>query len=103
MPVKNSKILISLFPPDETTISYFPFRALNKSLSISRYLFFPLTSISIKLSILSVKSLTPLLRGSKASVISESGNSFFKDMRVGRKNISSPMPPKFIVRILFPI
>ena len=47
----------------------------------------------------SVKSLTLLLLGSKASVIFASGYSFFNDINEGRKNISSPIPPKFIAKI----
>ena len=71
----------------------------NTSFKSSAYLFLPFTSIRNKSSIMSVKSFTLLLLGSSARVIFEFGNSFFKDISVGRKNISSPIPPKFIANM----
>lgn len=99
MPISVKSILINLFPPDEITRSKWFLRAKNTSFKSSVYLFFPFTSIRNKSSITSVKSLTLLLLGSSARVIFALGNSFFKDIRVGRKNISSPIPPKFIAKI----
>ena len=100
MPVIHKSKLMSLFPPDETTISNPPALALKTSFKSSKYLFFPFTSIKNKSSITSVKSLTLLLLGSSARVIFASGNSFFKEINAGKKNISSPIPPKFIASIL---
>ena len=50
---------------------------------------------------ISVKSFTLLLLGSSANVIFELGKAFFNEIKVGRKNISSPIPPKFIASIFF--
>lgn len=99
IPVKNKSTDINLFPPDETTKSNLPKRAFRSNFSISKYLLFPFGSIKIKLSVTDVISLMLLLLGSRASVIFDFGNCFFREIRVGRKNISSPIPPKFIARI----
>ena len=101
IPVKYSSILISLFPPEDITASYFPVLALYKNFNNSKYLFFPFMLTIMTSSITLVKDVMPLLLGSKANVIFACGNSFFKDIKVGKKNISSPIPPKFTVNIFF--
>ena len=98
---KNKKIEINLFEPDETTISNFLVQILRRRLKSSIYLFLPFISANRVSSIISVRLKIPLLLGSSASVISESGNSFLVEIIVGKNKISSPRPPKFINKIFF--